>query len=62
MYDEVKLPGLSLRAAAVVVDLAEDHFGDWRPATGRPKKLTLVAALDLTLRRLRRNATYHDLA
>ena len=56
-----RLPGLSLKAAAVVVELAEAEFPNWDRGIGRPRKLTLVEALRLTLCRLRRNATYNDL-
>ena len=56
-----RLPGLSINAAAVVVELAEQAFPDWNRPTGRPKALTLLEALRLCLCRLRRNATYHDL-
>lgn len=56
-----RLPGLSLKAAAVVVQLAEEEFPDWDRPIGRPKALTLVEALRLCLCRLRRNATYNDL-
>jgi len=57
-----RLPGLSHRAAdAVVVELATEEFPDWHKPVGRPRKLTLVQALRLTLCRLRRNATYQDL-
>jgi len=56
-----RLPGLSLKAAAVVVELAEQNFPDWNRGVGRPKALTLVEALRLSLCRLRRNATYNDL-
>jgi DDE superfamily endonuclease len=56
-----RLPGLSIKAAAVVVELAEEEFGDWTRMVGRPKALTLVEALRLSLCRLRRNATYNDL-
>jgi hypothetical protein len=56
-----RLPGLSDRAADVVVELAREEFPDWHKPAGRPKKLTLVQALKLTLCRLRRNATYQDL-
>ncbi len=56
-----RLPGLSKKAAAVVVGLAEEEFPDWTRGVGRPKALTLVEALRLTLCRLRRNATYNDL-
>jgi hypothetical protein len=57
-----RLPGLSHRAAAVVVDLAEQHFFDWDRPVGRPRKLSLPDALHLTLCRLRCHATYHDLS
>lgn len=56
-----RLPGLSLKAAAVVVELARQEFPDWTRGTGRPKALSLVEALRLSLCRLRRNATYNDL-
>lgn len=56
-----RLPGLSLKAASVVVELAEEAFPDWDRGIGRPKALTLVEALRLCLCRLRRNATYNDL-
>jgi hypothetical protein len=56
-----RLPGLSKKAAAVVVELAEQEFPDWNRGVGRPKALTLIEALRLTLCRLRRNATYNDL-
>lgn len=56
-----RLPGLSRKAAALVVELAEEAFPDWDRGIGRPKGLTLVEALRLSLCRLRRNATYNDL-
>jgi len=56
-----RLPGLSIRAAAVVISLAEEEFPDWDRGVGRPKALRLVEALRLSLCRLRRNATYQDL-
>lgn len=56
-----RLPGLSLKAAAVVVKLAEEEFPDWNREIGRPKALSLVDTLRLSLCRLRRNATYNDL-
>jgi len=46
----------------VVVEMLEREFPDWDKAVGRPKGLPLVAALRLTLCRLRRNATYNDLS
>ena len=56
-----RLPGLSLRAAVFVVDLAGQHFPDWDRPTGRPSALSMVDAGRLTLCRLRRTATYQDL-
>jgi DDE superfamily endonuclease/Helix-turn-helix of DDE superfamily endonuclease len=56
------MPGMSLKAAAFVVETAEQEFPDWHKSEGRPKQLPLVGALRLTLCRLRRNATYNDLA
>lgn len=56
-----RLPGLSLRAGAFVVEAAEREFPDWNKPVGRPKRLTRHEALRLTLCRLRRNATYQDL-
>ena len=56
-----RLPGLSRRAAAFVVEAAVQHFADWDRPTGRPRARSAVAALRLTLCRLRRNATYQDL-
>ncbi len=35
-----RLPGLSLRAAAVVMDLAEREFPDWGNEVSRPRSLT----------------------
>lgn len=56
-----RLPGLSLRAAAFVIELALRHFPDWDKPTGRPRVLSVAQALRLALCRLRRNATYQDL-
>jgi hypothetical protein len=56
-----RLPGLSIKATAVVVEYAEQEFPDWDRGVGRPKALTLHEALRLSLCRLRRNATYQDL-
>nr|WP_326828409.1 transposase family protein [Parafrankia elaeagni] len=42
--------------------MAERHFPDWHRAQGRPRGLDLVGALRLALCRLRRNATYQELA
>ena len=50
-----------MKAAAVIVDLAEQNFPDWNRGIGRPKALTLIDALRLSLCRLPRNATYNDL-
>ncbi|WP_255725456.1 transposase [Frankia sp. Cj3] len=55
------LPGLSHRATAVVIERAEQAFPDWDKPVGRPRSLSLLQALKLTLCRLRRNATYQDL-
>ena len=44
-----------------VVNLAGQHFPDWDRPTGRPRALSVVEAMRLTLCRLRRNATYQDL-
>ncbi len=55
------LPGLSHRATAVVIERAEQAFPDWDKPVGRPKTLSLLQALKLTVCRLRRNATYQDL-
>lgn len=52
-----RLPGLSLRAALFVVELAVQHFPEWDRPTGRPRALSVVDAVRLTLCRLRRNAT-----
>lgn len=56
-----RLPGLSRRAATFVVELAVGEFSGWDRPTGRPRALSVVDALRLTLCRLRRNATYQDL-
>ena len=57
-----RLPGLSLRAAAVVMELAEREFPAWdNKGIGRPRSLTLYEAVRMTLVRLRRNNTYQDL-
>jgi len=55
------LPGLSHRAATVVVERAREEFPDWDKPVGRPRRLPLLQALKLTLCKLRRNATYQDL-
>lgn len=56
-----RLPGLSLGAAAVVMDLAQREFPDWDKGVGRPRLLTLYRAVRMTLVRLRRNHTYQEL-
>ena len=56
-----RLPGLSLRAAAVVMELAEREFPAWDKGVGRPRLLTLYQAVRMTLVRLRRHNTYQDL-
>lgn len=56
-----RLPGLSLDAAAVVMDLAGQEFSDWHKQVGRPRALTLYQAVRMTLIRLRRNLTYGEL-
>src|SRR5260370_27127937 len=56
-----RLPGLSIKAATLVVELAEQEFPDWHKPVGRPRSLTLPEALRLTMCRLRRNSTYNDL-
>jgi hypothetical protein len=47
-----RLPGLSIRATAVVVERAREEFPDWDKPVGRPKKLSLLQALKLALCRL----------
>jgi hypothetical protein len=37
-----RLPGFSLRAAELVVELATKEFPDWTPKVGRPPKLDAV--------------------
>ena len=56
-----RLPGLSLRAAELVVELAIEAFPDWTPKVGRPPKLDVVDALRLCLCWLRRNMTFEEL-
>src|SRR5512135_2411500 len=56
-----RLPGLSRRAATFVVELAVGELPGLDRPTGRPRALSVVGALRLTLCRLRRNATYQDL-
>ncbi|WP_322777897.1 transposase family protein, partial [Frankia sp. Cas4] len=56
-----RLPGLSVRAGAVVMELAEQKFPDWDMGVGRPRLLSLYEALRMTLIRLRRNNTYEEL-
>src|SRR5260370_32012383 len=35
-----RLPGLSIKAATLVVELAEQEFPDWHKPVGRPRSLT----------------------
>ncbi len=56
-----RLPGLNLRAATCVVELAGREFPGWDRPAGQPRALSVVDAVRLTLCRLRRNATYQDL-
>jgi DDE superfamily endonuclease/Helix-turn-helix of DDE superfamily endonuclease len=56
-----RLPGLSLRAAELVVELAAEAFPDWTPKVGRRPKLDVVEALRLCLCWLRRNMTFEEL-
>lgn len=56
-----RLPGLSIRAAQFVVELAEAEFPEWDAATGRPRAVTLAGALRLCLCWLRRNVTFAEL-
>jgi hypothetical protein len=56
-----RLPGLSLRAADLVVELAIEEFPDWTPKPGRRPKLDVVGALRLCLCWLRRNMTFEEL-
>ena len=55
-----RLPGLSLRAADLVVELAIEAFPDWTPKVGRRPKLDVVGALRLCLCWLRRNMTFEE--
>lgn len=57
-----KLPGMSIRAGAEVMNLMEEAFLDWDLPNGRPKLLSLAAAVRMTLVRLRRNVTFGELA
>lgn len=56
-----RLPGMSKRATAALILMATERFPSWHARQGRPRALTLEQALRLTLKRLRRNATYEDL-
>jgi DDE superfamily endonuclease len=56
-----RLPGLSLRAAELVVGLATEAFPDWTPKVDRPPKLDAAGALRLCLCWLRRNTTFEEL-
>lgn len=55
-----RLPGLSLRAADLVVELAIEAFPDWTPKVDRRPKLDVVGALRLCLCWLRRNMTFEE--
>lgn len=52
---------MSIRAAELVVRLAEEAFPDWNPKVGRPPALDIVAAVRLCLCWLRRNMTFAEL-
>jgi hypothetical protein len=56
-----RLPGLSSRAAELVVKWATEEFPDWTPKVGRRPKLDVVGALRLCLCWLRRNMTFEEL-
>jgi hypothetical protein len=56
------LPGLSARAGEYVVGLVMEEFRDWDSGRGRPRWVSAVQVLGMTLRHLRRNATYVDLS
>jgi hypothetical protein len=56
------LPGLSARAGEYVVGLVMEEFRDWDRGRGRPRSVSAVEVLGMTLRHLRRNATYVDLS
>ncbi len=57
-----RLPGLSTRATQCVVELAEQELSEkWDAATGRPRALSIVQALRLSLCWLRRNLTFAEL-
>jgi hypothetical protein len=55
------LPGLSVRATEVVLEVAEAEFCDWDAATGRPRAVSVTEALRLCLCWLRRNVTFAEL-
>ena len=63
-FDSVtyRLPGMSIRASLVVMEMVEGAFPDWHLPEGRPKALSLEEAVRLTLTRLRRNVTFAELA
>jgi hypothetical protein len=56
-----RLPGMSIRAGSVVMDMLEKASPDWDLPDGRPKSLTLAEATRMTLTRLRRNVTFAEL-
>lgn len=55
-----RLPGLSLRAATFVVELAVQHFVDWDAPAGRGEGGGGAGGGAADAVRLRRNATYQD--
>lgn len=56
-----RLPGMSLRAGSVLMDMLQEALTDWDLGQGRPKSLSLVDAVRMTLMRLRRNVTFAEL-
>lgn len=58
VWPAYRLPGLSRRAAAVVVERVEEACADWDRPTGRKRELSVLDALKMALCRLRTNATY----
>ena len=57
-----RLPRLSIQATSVVVGAVERQFTQWESEVGRPRSLSRVEVLRMTLCRLRRNLTYVELA
>lgn len=56
-----RLPGMSLRAGSVLLDMLQDALTDWDLGQGRPKSLSVADAVRMTLMRLRRNVTFAEL-